>query len=173
MSLFPSHSLSLQLLIVVSLSLSLPAWIKHFWVLSTQRTSNGLAFTEMLELLLYAEVLLSQRLCMEIRRYQQGGGKKWNADKWLWCFSVPKQHCHFGTLCDLCCSPPCEDMNAAPSLVLPLIWEPKPISSVATFGRVMIDISILVMKLLYSLIWIVMTCLTSNDKDVTLAKQCM
>lgn len=34
------------------------------------------SFTEMLELLLYAEVLLSQRLCMEIRRYQQGGGKK-------------------------------------------------------------------------------------------------
>lgn len=29
--------------------------------------------TEMLELLLHAEVLLSQRLCGEIRRYQQGG----------------------------------------------------------------------------------------------------
>lgn len=62
-------------------------------------------FTEMLELLLHAEVLLSQRLRGEIRRYQRGVGRQRNVDKLLWRFSVPKQRCHFGTLCEPCLDP--------------------------------------------------------------------
>lgn len=64
------------------------------------------AFTKILELLLHAEVPLSQRLCREIRRYQRGGG----VDKWLWCFSVPKQCRHFGTLHDPWWEPSCGDV---------------------------------------------------------------
>lgn len=48
------------------------------------------AFTELLELLLHAEVLLSQRLCGEMRRYQRGGGKRENCRQMIVVSLCPK-----------------------------------------------------------------------------------
>lgn len=104
------------------------------------------AFTKILELLLHAEVPLSQRLCREIRRYQRGGGDESTNDCGV---SLSQNNAvtlvHYvirdeNLLVEMC--------YIAISFVLPLIWEQKAISSFATFAWVMIDISIPVMELL-------------------------